>query len=52
MKLHSCGPSNINAFSNDVGSTQGRLKKEITSMEVILHNKYIDTELVHLTTCG
>ena len=26
-------------------------KKDITIMEVVLHTKYINTELVYLTTC-
>ena len=34
-----------------VDSTQESFKNDITSIEVILHTKYIDTELVYLTMC-
>ena len=33
-----------------IGSTQGPLK-DIIIIEVVLLTKYIDTELVYLTTC-
>ena len=35
-----------------IDSIQRPFKNDITTREVISHTKYIDTELVYLTTCG
>ena len=35
-----------------MGSTQEAFKKDITTMEVVLHTKYTGTELIYQTICN
>ena len=53
--VYSCRPINSNVSCNHkkdyVGFTLGPFKKDITIIQVVLHSKYIDKELVYLTMC-
>ena len=53
VTVHRYGSYKSNINGNDkkkvyVGPTQGHFEKEIATIEVVLHMKYIDTEPVYL----